>query len=182
MNSFKNFIYLFILQSNISPFFPPSIPSRKSFPHSIFPFFQKGKSPSGYHLPTNNTPAPFASASLLPQIHTHTHTHTIPSHSKPSHSHIPIHQVVTGSTGRQAGRQATSLGTAHAPVVGGFFSLKTKLLICYTCAGGLGSASVSFLVGDSVSGSPQGSSLVDSVGFLVESLYPSGPSKLPTLL
>ena len=49
--------------------------------------------------------------------------------------------------------------------------MKTKLYVCFLCVevGRLGPAHVCFLVGGSVSGSPQGSSLADSVGFLVES-------------
>jgi len=53
------------------------------------------------------------------------------------------------------------------------------LHICYIRAGGLGSACVCFLVGGSVSGSPQGLRLVDSVDLLVESLSSLGPSILP---
>ena len=56
--------------------------------------------------------------------------------------------------------------------------MKTKLIICYICVGwGLGL--VCSLVGGSVSGNPQGSELVDSVGLLVEPLSLLGSSILP---
>ena len=44
---------------------------------------------------------------------------------------------------------------------------KTKLHNCYICAEGLGLFHACSLLGSSVSVSPYGSSLVDSVGFLV---------------
>jgi hypothetical protein len=59
-----------------------------------------------------------------------------------------------GSTGRQARRQAGS-GTVPVPVVWET-SRKTKQLICYICTEDLGLASVHYLVGDSISGSPRG--------------------------
>lgn len=55
------------------------------------------------------------------------------------------------------------------------------LLICYICAVALGPAHTHSLVGDSVSVSPQGSRLVDSVGLPVEFLSPLGPAILPQL-
>ena len=60
--------------------------------------------------------------------------------------------------------------------------MKTKLLTCYICARDLGAPIASCLLGDSVSGKPQGSRLVDSVGLSVESLTSSGPSVLPPTL
>jgi hypothetical protein len=52
--------------------------------------------------------------------------------------------------------------------------IKTNLLICYTCAWGLGTDHVCSLVGSSVSGSPQGSRLDDLLLFLWNT-YPVGP-------
>ena len=60
--------------------------------------------------------------------------------------------------------------------------MKTKLLICLICAGDLDPAHACSLVGDSISGSPQGSRLVDSVGLLVESLSPPAPSIMSSTL
>ena len=58
--------------------------------------------------------------------------------------------------------------------------MKTKLHICYICAGGLGSAHVCMLFGWWFSlWEPQGSRLVVSVGLLMESLLFPGPSALP---
>jgi hypothetical protein len=59
--------------------------------------------------------------------------------------------------------------------------MKTKLLICYICAGGLGSAHAYSLLGDSVSKSTHGSRLVDSIVLPLYSLSSSSPS-IPTLL
>jgi hypothetical protein len=52
--------------------------------------------------------------------------------------------------------------------------METKMLTCYICAGGLSPAHAHSLVDNSVSGSPQGSRFVDSVGLPVESLSSSG--------
>ena len=60
--------------------------------------------------------------------------------------------------------------------------MKIKLHICYIHAVGLSIALVCSLVGGSVSGNPQGSTLGDSVGLLVESLCPRGSSVLPPTL
>jgi hypothetical protein len=61
--------------------------------------------------------------------------------------------------------------------------MKTELYIyiCVGCKGwgALGPAHVCTLVGGSVFGSPQESRLVDSVGLLVKSFSPPGPSVLP---
>jgi hypothetical protein len=46
--------------------------------------------------------------------------------------------------------------------------VKTKLLICYICAVGLWPFCIHSFDGDSVSGSPQGSRLVDFVGLSEE--------------
>lgn len=54
--------------------------------------------------------------------------------------------------------------------------MKTKLLIDYTYTGGRGPTHACSLVGGLVSGSLQGSMLVDSVGPPVESLASLGPS------
>ena len=57
--------------------------------------------------------------------------------------------------------------------------MRTKLHICYICRGwDLGPDYVYSLVGGSVSESPQGSRLVDSFVFLVESVSPLGLSIL----
>lgn len=56
--------------------------------------------------------------------------------------------------------------------------METKLHICYICSGDLGSAPASSLVGGSVSVSPHGPRLVDSVGLLV-SLTTPVPAILP---
>ena len=50
--------------------------------------------------------------------------------------------------------------------------MKTKMHICYICAGGLGPVHICSLVGVSVSRNPQESRIVGSVGFLLESLSP----------
>jgi hypothetical protein len=60
--------------------------------------------------------------------------------------------------------------------------MKTKLYICINVRVGLGSDHVCSLVGGSVSGSPQGSRLCDSVGLPVEFLSPLGSSVLPATL
>jgi hypothetical protein len=61
--------------------------------------------------------------------------------------------------------------------------MKTKLHICYICVGNLGPPHACSLVVDSVSVSPHGPRLVDSVGFLVVSLTSLAPSNLcPPLL
>jgi hypothetical protein len=54
--------------------------------------------------------------------------------------------------------------------------MKTKLLTCYMCVGSQGSAHAHTLVRDSVSGSPQGSRLVDPVGLHGEFLSSLNPS------
>jgi hypothetical protein len=78
----------------------------------------------------------------------------------------------TGSTDRQQ-----SQGIAPAPVVGEpTWRLSCNILHMYR--GELGPAHVCFFIGSSVSRSPQGYRLVDSVGLLVESLSPPGPSVL----
>jgi hypothetical protein len=60
--------------------------------------------------------------------------------------------------------------------------MKTELLISYMCAKGLGPACVCSFDDGSVSESPQGSRLADSVGLSVKLLSPSGSSILfPTL-
>jgi hypothetical protein len=56
--------------------------------------------------------------------------------------------------------------------------MKTKVLICYICVGGLGPAHACFLVGGSVSVSSYGPRLVDSVGLLDVSLTPQSSSIL----
>ena len=48
--------------------------------------------------------------------------------------------------------------------------MKTKIPICYICVGDLSSAHALSLVGASVSGSLQGSKLIDFVGLSMESL------------
>jgi hypothetical protein len=48
--------------------------------------------------------------------------------------------------------------------------------------GGLGQFHVSSLIGGSVSESPQGSSITDSIGLPVEFLSPLGPAILPLIL
>ena len=53
--------------------------------------------------------------------------------------------------------------------------------IGYICAGGLGPGHIHSLVGDSVSGSPQGYRLVDSVLFGSLSLLPKPSIRLPNL-
>ena len=65
--------------------------------------------------------------------------------------------------------------------------MQTNLYFCYICAGhwgagGLGATGISSSVGDSDSGSPQGSRLFDSIGLPVESLSSLGPSVLPPTL
>jgi hypothetical protein len=60
--------------------------------------------------------------------------------------------------------------------------MKTKLYIWCTCAGLLGPALEHSLVGGSVSGIPQGSKIVDSVGLFVEPLSLPGSSVLPPTL
>jgi hypothetical protein len=60
--------------------------------------------------------------------------------------------------------------------------MKTKLPIWYICSGSLGPAWDHSLVGGSVSGSPQGPRLVESVGLSVESLSSSSPPILPPTL
>lgn len=85
--------------------------------------------------------------------------------------------------GDSTSSQATVSGTAPAPLVGGL-ALKTMSLICNICVGGLDPGHAFPLIHDSVSGSPQGSNLVDSVGLSVKSS--SGPSlnfskRLPNL-
>lgn len=77
--------------------------------------------------------------------------------------------------GRQVGKQATGSGTDSIPVVWKTL-MKNKLFICYIYAGDLDLAYACHLVGDSVSGRPQGSRLVISVGLSVESLSSFGPS------
>jgi hypothetical protein len=52
--------------------------------------------------------------------------------------------------------------------------MKTKLHICYMCVGGLDSDHACSLVGGSVSGSPPGSRLVDSVGHPMKFISPLG--------
>ena len=60
--------------------------------------------------------------------------------------------------------------------------MKTKLHICYTYVWRvLDTAHVCSLVGGSVSESPEGSRLIDTVGFSVEFLSPSGPQFFPQL-
>jgi hypothetical protein len=60
--------------------------------------------------------------------------------------------------------------------------MKTKLYICCKCVGGLGPTHACSLVGGSVSVSPQGLRLLDSVGLLVMSLTSPALSILsPTL-
>jgi hypothetical protein len=59
---------------------------------------------------------------------------------------------------------------------------KTKLHICYICVGVLGQTHVCSLVGGSVSRSPQGSRLFDSVGLFVECPCPLASSALPRTL
>ena len=75
-----------------------------------------------------------------------------------------------GSIGGQQSQRGPS------PVSGGPTWTLTYLL--YMCRG-LGLACVCSLVGGSVSGSPQGSRLVDSVGLFVESLSTLGPAIYP---
>jgi hypothetical protein len=60
--------------------------------------------------------------------------------------------------------------------------MKTKLFIWYICAGVLCPACAYSLVGDLVSGSHQGSRLVDSVGLSVVFLLSSGLSILSPML
>jgi hypothetical protein len=52
--------------------------------------------------------------------------------------------------------------------------MKTILQMCYMYVGcgGIGPAHVCSLLGGSVCGNPQGYRLVDSVGLLIESLFP----------
>ena len=59
---------------------------------------------------------------------------------------------------------------------------ENQMHICYICVGNLGSAHVGSLVGGSVSESPQGSRLVDSVGLPVEFLPPLRLQYFPQLL
>lgn len=75
---------------------------------------------------------------------------------------IPGPRTAGRQAGRQADRQATYSGTASS--VCWDTHIKTKLLICHICAGDLGPVSPRSLVGDSDSGNPQGTRLVDSVG------------------
>jgi hypothetical protein len=70
----------------------------------------------------------------------------------------------TGSTGRH---QSGTLSLLQ-------LSMKTKLHICYVCVEGPGPAFVCSFVGGSVSGRPQGSRLLGSVGLPV--VFSPGPS------
>ena len=91
--------------------------------------------------------------------------------------HILSHWAQTrwSSSRNKIHRQATDSGTAPT-------HMKTKVFICYICSGGLGPAYFHSLIGGSVSGSPQGSRLVDSDGLSIESLTSSGPPVHPPTL
>lgn len=75
-------------------------------------------------------------------------------------------------TASEVGRQATSSGTAPAPVVWRT-CMEIRMLICYIYAGSLGPPHAHSLDGDSVSGSSRGSRLVDPVGLPVKSCLQS---------
>jgi hypothetical protein len=78
----------------------------------------------------------------------------------------------TGSTGRSEGSRLRDNPCSSSWET----RMKTKLLICYVCAEILGPAHACSLVGDLVSGSLQGSRLVEFVDVPAESLSSSGPS------
>lgn len=103
-------------------------------------------------------------------------------HSNKSTPSAEVRQATQlGKQDPQAGRQATHSGTATALVVWRTY-MKSKLLICCKCTGGLTSAHVCSLVGCSVSGKAKGLKLLDTLDFPVGFLFSSGPTILsPTL-
>ena len=82
------------------------------------------------------------------------------------------------SGGNRIHRQATQSVTAPSPVVGGPI-WRPSCISTILSVEDLGPAHVCSLVGGLVSGNTKESRLVDSVGFLIESLSPPGPSNLP---
>ena len=93
--------------------------------------------------------------------------------TSPQHTHQVALELGTssptegmGSTGSQAGNKLR-----HSPCSScSGTCMRSKLLICYICAGGLGPICAHSVVGDSVSGSPQVSRLFNSVDLPVESI------------
>jgi hypothetical protein len=121
---FTKSIYLFPLQPNISPSFPPNTTTHKFFPHFYFPFSpEKGKPPSGCQPP--HQPYTY-------QITGEWGT-TSPTKAKQD---CPFRDVE--STDRQAGRQA-GRQAQDQPLLQLFKGthMRTRLLICYICAGDL---------------------------------------------
>ena len=127
--SFKKNKYLFTLQPSISPSSPPSTSSQKFSPHSTFSLF---KCPSECRSPLHAQVAAGRGG------------------SSPTEGRQGGQFRGMAFAGRRTGSRLRDIpcfccwGTR----------VKTKLLICYICAEGLGPACASSLAGGSVSGSP----------------------------
>jgi hypothetical protein len=133
----------------------PSSPLTKPLPHTFsYSLLRRGRTP---WVPTH------------PGTSSHCRTRQYP---------LPLRPDKTA----QLGEQDPHAGSRICSSCWGT-QIKTKLHICsYICVGVLGPAHVCSLVGGSVSRRAQGSSLVDSVCHLVESLTPLGLPVLPTTL
>jgi hypothetical protein len=142
----------------------------------------------------------FTSRSLSPlSASTHSTYPHLSSSSWTSGGHlryslIMAHQVCVGhgiSSPTEA-RQGSRVREIHSQTGNSFrdspcssifgIHMKTDLHICYICVGGLGPDCISCLVRGSVSESPQGTKLVESIGLPVEFLTTSGPPILPETL